>query len=98
MTLARFEVVITSRHISFLKKAALHEDRIQPPPELEANVFQQTCIPKAEAPVQIYGGLVAAVADDRNHLMHAARLGCFDESGHQQPARARAQAVGPDID
>ncbi len=58
-----------------LKKTALHEDRIQPSPELETNIFQQPRILKAEAAVQVDRGLVAAVADDRNHLMHAARFG-----------------------
>src|ERR1700733_7991024 len=69
--------------LRFLKKTKLHEYGVEPAPELEANVFQQPRVLKPEEPVQVNRGLVAAVADDSNHLTHAARPGRSNQSGHQ---------------
>src|ERR1700722_12600083 len=76
----------------------LHEDGIEPAPELESDIFQQSGVIKAETPVQGDRRLVRAVANHSNHLTHTARLGGGDERGHEQLAQAGTQTIRTHID
>ena len=80
-----------------LPEGPLHQDRIHPAAELEADGIEPADLAKALAAVQAYRAGVGAVTDDGQHLSPRTVLAALDQGRQQFPADPVARKAVADI-
>src|SRR3546814_3091544 len=79
-------------------EGALHEDRVDPAPVLEADGRKDAAVAEAMARVQADGAGVGAVADHGDHLAVAESGAALDQRTEQRRADAASAPAGQHVD